>query len=425
MTRRAAQTEQEQRSDSSSRVGSDALAVGLGYLASFAYPLVSLPLLTRAFGPHLLGQFIVALTLLQFVVYITDFGFQKSALRRVALARTAQERSKVLFSTLAATAALWAAAAIVLMIIVALVPGMRSHWQLYALGLGIVGLGAMYPTWFLQGIGRVKTFAVLTSISRLVALACLLLTVHGPGDTLPAMLWQQLPQALSGLISLVMILGPWRAARWTRVRIEQVREALRDSWPMFLANVSQVAIAGSGAVVLGIVSTPTHVAYYGAAERFANAARGVMNGVVDSMLPRMTRSDDSSRSMHRLILFGTVAVYGLAGVCLIVFAPLVVPWYLGETMRPTVPVTQVLGVSLVLAGIVQALVLRATAMHHFTTVARVSAIVAVVHVALLFPAGAMWNATGAACVAVLSEALLAGLYLLDLRSSRRAEAALP
>ena len=84
-----------QGQDSSLRAGSDAIVVGIGYLASFAYPLVSLPLLSRVLGAHDLGRLLFALALVQLIVPLSDFGFGRSALRRIAVARTVEERSRV------------------------------------------------------------------------------------------------------------------------------------------------------------------------------------------------------------------------------------------------------------------------------------------------------------------------------------------
>lgn len=406
--------------DSSLRVGTDALVVGLGYLASFAYPLVSLPLLARVLGVHGLGRFVLALALVQLIVQLSDFGFGKSALRRIALARTRTERSKIAASSLGGIGLLWLGGTTLLMGIVFLVPALREQWPLYAVGLAMIGVGATYPTWLLQGMGRLRSFALLTSGSRLVALAFLVLTVHTPDDALLAMVWQQFPLALSAVAGWFMVLVVWRDARVVRTNTAQVREALADSWPMFVANLANMTISGSNTVALGIVSSPAQVAFFGAAERFGNAVRGIMHGVVDAMLPRMARGEETSRSIERTITAGIIGTYALAGVTMLVAAPVIVPWYLGAEMAPAALVTQLIGAALILSGVQMALFLRATAQHRFRTVARFAAVGTICHVLLLFPAAWMWGAVGAAGATIVSEGTIAGLYVVDsLRRSRR------
>lgn len=408
--------------DTTRRVASDALAVGLGYLASFAYPLVSLPLLARVFGVEDLGRFMFALAVLQLVVQFTDFGFGMSALRRIAIARTRAERSRVAFATLAATAGLWLVASAVLMLVVLIVPGLHDQWPIYLIGLLLIGVGAMYPKWLLQGTGRVKAFALLTAVSRLVALVLLVFTVNSADDDWLAMTWQQFPLALSAVSSWVIILWWWKDVHVVRPRASETLEALRDSTPMFFSNVASIIMGSANSVVLGVVSSPTAVAYFSAAERFGNAARGVMRGVVDAMLPRMTRGHSEgpgTSSLQRMILIGIMSAYVVAGLCLVIFAPMVVPWYLGADMAPAAGVTQLVGIALAIGGVETALMLKATAEHRFRLVARFALIGACEHLVLLFVTGSLWGAHGIGCAMIVTETLMGVLYARDALRRRR------
>lgn len=407
------------RPDSSLRAGFDAVIIGAGYLVSFAYPLVSLPLLARVLGAHDLGHFLLALALVQLVVFVADFGFGKSALRRISVARTREERSQIAVATIASIFLLWSAAGTVLMSIVLLVPQLRAEWGLYLVGVLVVGAGVLYPDWLLQGMGRVRSFTLIMVVSRLIALVLLVLTVRTPGELILPMLWQQLPLALSAVIGWFMILVVWRDARVVRTSVPQIRDALSDSAPMFVAGIANLAISGTNTIALGVVSTPIHIAFFGAAERFGNAVRGVMHGIADAMLPRMARGDDGGRGIQTAIMVGVMGSYALAGIALVVLSPMIIPWYLGDEMRGAVPVSQIIGISLIPSGVVMALFLRATGQHRFRIAARFAVIGALCHVVLLFPAGWLWGSIGAAAVAIVSESTIALLYLIDAVRQRR------
>lgn len=407
------------RHDSSLRAGSDAVVIGAGYLVSFAYPLVSLPLLARVLGAHDLGRFLLALALVQLVVFVADFGFGKSAVRRISVTRTREERSRIAVATIASIFLLWSAAGTVLMSIVLLVPQLRAEWGLYLVGVLVVGAGLLYPDWLLQGMGRLRSFTLIMVVSRLIALVLLVLTVRTPGELMLPMLWQQFPLALSAVIAWFMVLVVWRDARLVRTSVPQIRDALSDSAPMFVAGIANLAISGSNTIVLGAVSTPIHIAFFGAAERFGNAVRGVMHGIVDAMLPRMARGGDGGRGIQTTIMVGVMGCYALAGIGLVVLSPMVIPWYLGDEMRGAVPVSQIIGISLLPSGVVMALFLRATGQHRFRVAARFAVIGAICHVVLLFPAGWLWGSIGAAAVAIVSETTIAILYLIDAVLQRR------
>ncbi|MBK0332476.1 oligosaccharide flippase family protein [Brachybacterium sp. MASK1Z-5] len=408
--------------DSAKRVSTDVLAIGLGYLASFAYPLVSLPYLGRVMGASELGHLMFALAVLQIVKSVVDFGFDQSSLRSIAVSASTAERSRVAAETLAAKLLIWTACTLVLMSTVLIVPGLRERWLMYAVGLLLIGLGEMYPSWFLQGTGRVKEFALLTAVSRLISLGLLLLTVNSADDMVLAMLWQQFPFALSALVGWFMLRVVWKEAHWVVPRWAGVSGTIRDSWPLFISSVAFLLMSTVNTVVLGVLSTSRQVAFFGAGERFSNAARGVMYGVTGAMLPRMTREDAGARSIQRLISTGIVLAYTCAGIMLIVASPWFVPWYLGEGFDPTITVMQLMGIALLPVGLSSMLALRATANHRFRDVGRISMTGALLHLALLIPASWLWGAVGASAALIASEVLLAALYIRDLVQRRRAAA---
>ena len=102
------------------RLSGDAGLVTLGQLVSYAYPIVSIPLLSRVLGIDGLGVFILTLAVIQILLVWTDFGFGFSALRRTSVAATPAERQAVASATITAKLALWAFGSIVLLVVVLL-----------------------------------------------------------------------------------------------------------------------------------------------------------------------------------------------------------------------------------------------------------------------------------------------------------------
>ena len=112
---------------------------------TYAYPIVSIPLLSRVLGIDGLGVFIVTLAVIQMLLVWTDFGFGFSALRRTAAADTAVERQAVASATITAKLALWAVGSVVLLLVVLTVPSMRQHLHLYLFGRAAVRRGRLVP----------------------------------------------------------------------------------------------------------------------------------------------------------------------------------------------------------------------------------------------------------------------------------------
>lgn len=391
------------------RLGGDATAVALGQMSAYVYPLISIPYLSRIFGTNGLGQLLLAMAIINVMVLIVDFGFGMSALRRVSLAKTVRERSHIVASTLAAKLLLLVGSASVLSVAVLLVPGLRDHWQLYLIG-GALTIGAVvYPTWLLQGIGRVKTFAAVHALSRLAALGGLLLTVRSGSDGNLAVFWQFVPASI-GAAATWLFLSAIGCRQVDRPTWSAALGALRESGPLFIGSVATIIISAMNTVLIGVFSTIQQVAFYATGERLANALRGVMGGVQQSLLPRVSASVglEGGAALRRAVLTGLVATYGLAGIALTASSGFLVPWYLGHGFDAAIPVAQLLGVSVCITGVSTALTLLLIAYGQAAISSRVLVKAAVLHLIVLplacIPFGAV-GAAGAVCVTELFIAL--------------------
>lgn len=401
------------------RLSGDAGAVALGQISAFAYPIVSIPFLSRTLGNTGLGRLIFAMAIIQLVIYVVDFGFGMSALRAVSVARTASDRGRVVGATLGAKVLLLAACTLVLVPTVFLIPTLHDHWLLYIVGLlAMVGQVA-FPSWLLQGLGRMKTFALITAVSRLIALGGLLLTVRSDTDTSWAMLWQFAPVSIAAAICWVHLhrIGLGQLQFPT---LSEIRSTLRDSSPLFISTMATMVVGAANAVILGTVSTLHQVAFFGTAERMSNAARGILSGVQEAMLPRMIAAevDEHGVAVRRTIMVAMAAFSMLAGVAIIVTARWFIPWYLGPGFDGAVPVARILAVALCLTGFTTVFTLVLVARNEYRTVSMVMAVGAIIHLALL-PFGAIvYGAVGAALAVVATEICLASMMAMAYRRSQ-------
>lgn len=389
-------------------IGGDALAVGLGQLAAFIYPIVSLPLLTRLLGAHTFGRVVIIVAVLQLLVRLCDYGFSVSAVRRMAIASDRGERSTVIISTLFAVVLLWAAGTTVLLGVVSLLPSLRGDLPLYLIGAVVIAGGIGFPSWLLQGLRRLKLFAVVTALSRAIALVGLLLTVSGEADIGWAIAWQFAPPTIAALIVWPILAR--RSVTWRTPRLAAARFALRDGRHLFASSLAHSLMGSAPVVVLGLVSVPTQAASYGAAERFGNAGRGVLFTVTDSLMPRMVDArGDRGRSQRRAIMAGVFALFALAGAVLIVSAGWFVPWYLGPGFDEVVPVTRIIGLALVAGGGIAVLMLDLNSQGRYSATASAMMCGAGIHLAVLVPMAIGFGAVGAAWALVLGELCITGI----------------
>ncbi|MEY9257647.1 PST family polysaccharide transporter [Brevibacterium epidermidis] len=388
-------------------LGGDALAVGLGQLAAFIYPIVSLPLLTRVLGVSAFGRVVIVVAVLQLLVRLCDYGFSVSAVRRMAVAKDEKDRSSVIFSTLLAVAVLWVTGVAILLAVAAAVPRLNNDFGLYLIGSLVIVGGLAFPSWLLQGLRRLRLFAFATALSRVVALLGLVLSVHQPGDIGWAVVWQFAPPMIAALIVWPIIAH--RCVRWVRPSFAEARFALSDGRHLFFSSLAQSLIGSAPVVMLGLVANPIQAAHYGAAERFGNAGRGILFAVTDALMPRMVDARSSrgrGLGSPTFIMITIFALFALGGLGLIIVAPWFVPLYLGTGFDDVVPTTQIIGLALIVSGGIAVFMLDLNSQHRYFHTAAAMVVGAVVHLLILVPLALAFGAIGAAWSLVLGELLI-------------------
>lgn len=393
------------------RLGGAAGLVGLGQIVSYAYPLVSIPLLSRVLGIEGLGVFIVTLAVIQMLLVWTDFGFGFSALRRTAVAGDAAGRQWVASSTITAKLLLWAGGSVVLIGVVLVVPSLRPHLNLYLVGVVLSVGAALYPMWYLQGTGRLKLYALLTGGSRVVALIGLVLTVRRGDQLVLAVFWQFLPYLLCAAVCWA-VMARQRDVSLRLSGTADAVDALRDSLPLFVSLISGQVIVNSSTILLGQFASYRQVGLFGPADRLTSAILGVVVAVEQAMMPNVTAAHERPDlpNQRRLILGGFVGAYGLAGLVLAVTAPVLIPWYLGADFTDAVPVVQLMGLATAIIGLTRTFAFDLIAADRSTVCSVVTTVGAAWHL-LAASLGAWWWGAMGVAVSICVTQLLMGLAM--------------
>lgn len=393
------------------RLGGDAGLVSLGQIVSYAYPLVSIPLLSRVLGIDGLGVFIVTLAVIQILLVWTDFGFGFSALRRTSVAGSSAERQAVAAATITAKLTLWAVGSVVLLVAVLSVPSMRQHFDLYLVGVLLSVGAAVYPMWYLQGTGRLKLYAVLTGGSRVVALVGLVLTVRSDDQLTLAVFWQFLPYALSAVVCWAVL----KRQKDVSLRLSTLPEAnaaLTDSLPLFVSLISGQLIVNSSSILLGQLAGYRQVGLFGPADRLSSAINGVIVAVEQAMMPRVAAAHEHPHepNQRKLILGILSGCYGIAGLLLVAVAPLLIPWYLGEGFADAVPIVQLMGVATIITGVTRTFALDLIAAGRSKVCSIVTTVAVGWHLVTAMLGAWLWGAEGVA-VAICGTQLFMGVAM--------------
>ncbi|MBU9578540.1 oligosaccharide flippase family protein [Ralstonia mannitolilytica] len=307
--------------------------------SNYLLPLLTLPYLGRVLSVNAFGRLALAQALTQYLVMLTEYGFNLTATRRISIARSDRQAvSRIFTDTLAAKTVLAAAGYAFVMALVSIVPKFEGMALLVSASyVGVIG-SVLLPLWLFQGLEDMKLLVLASSTARILAVIAIFLTVHDDRDLVSAAVLQNAGTLFAGLIAVGLI-RYHRTASLLRPSWQGTWAAMKDGWSMFLANIAISFYTTLNTVLLGLFGTSSDVAYFSAADKLRFAAQGVLQPIAQAIYPRVSlafsegRQDDARRLMKKGgALLVTLAI--AAGTLFIFGSEPIASHYLGPDLQP-------------------------------------------------------------------------------------------
>ena len=324
---------------------------GLNYIL----PLITVPYLMRTVGITDYGFIALGQSLNMIFVTFTDYGFNLSATKQIAIARNDKKGlGKIYSSVLSVKLLLMITSIVVMFLLVMLIPKFNEDALFYLLFFGITIGTVIFPVWFFQGVEEMKYITVLNIFSKTVFTIGLLFVVKGSEDLLFVPILLSAGHILVGVVSLFII----RVKFKIRYRIPKVSEMVyqfKQGWTIFLSNVAVSFFTSANTVFLGILSTKTQVGYYASAEKLINAASSAVHPIAQTLFPHISNLAEESKDKAIIFIRKSLKIVLLITVPItlvtLIFADLIINIFYGEHLPQTVLALRLLSVLPILIGI--------------------------------------------------------------------------
>lgn len=315
---------------------------GLQYILNF----ITFPFLVRVLGVDGFGQLSFVISVVQYFLLFSNFGFDLSAPKAIARHDKGIQRSYWFSSIYLAK--------ILILVVLTLIFGIFLYifnqyyhvsWLLYcAVYLNVVGT-ALFPIWFFQGIQQMRYITIVSTIGKLVSVVGVFLCVSSSSD----IVWAAGFLSCSNIVATIFSWGIlWKMFPnlLCRVKWKQIKRVIHNSFPYFTSMIAINIYTSTTIVLLGIISSEYAVGLYSASIRIIDAIRGALNPIVDSLYPYIVRTAKDSKNQALVILrksfcilsFGTFVV----SIGLFFTAGCIVDLVMGSNYEGAVPIFRVL-----------------------------------------------------------------------------------
>ena len=312
---------------------------GLNYIL----PLITIPFLFNQLGVEKYGLTNFSFAFIQYFVVLTDFGFGLSGTRYIAVNRDDKnEINRFLCSATIARLFFASLSFLIYLLAIFFIPSF-SKFKLYTLLFFGVVIGNVFnPTWFFQGIERMKYNTLLYTITRTVSILPLFIFVRGEEDFYFIPICYSAGSIISGFFSLLLIKYMFKMSFfWTSFK--EIRIVTIDSSRYFFSRVSNSLYTNTNSFILGLVCGNVAVGYYSLAEKIYLALSSVYAPINGALFPYMTKEKNQSL-IKKVIKWGTLINTSLVVVFYFIF-PYICPLFFDDFSSQSMMVLSILLVS--------------------------------------------------------------------------------
>ncbi len=249
--------------------------------------LIVIPYVVSVLGAEGFGVIAVAQVSLFYLSVLVDYGFNRSAIREVALFRNDHQKLSSIFSSVIFSRLVLSIFAFTLLVLmVEIIPLFHAHKTVYYYGFSFVLGQALLMNWFFQGMEQMKYNAISSFFSRVLFTLLVFVFIKHPDDTPRYLFFMGLGNMVTGLFSMLAGFYQYKL-KWVKPSFTNIRKQLKDGWPYTVSNLSMTTIQYGGLFILRLFSNDLVVGYYSIAEKIYFAMKMMLDVFSQAAYPRV------------------------------------------------------------------------------------------------------------------------------------------
>lgn len=318
------------------------LSLGFLQVASYIFPLFTVPYLAHVIGADYLGEIAFASAVMVYFQTIVDYGFVYSGVRDVARNRDSLAKVSDIYSlVMCSRFFLLIVSFIILIILIIIVPKFTSLWQILLMSFFIVVGHSMFPDWIFQGMERMKYITIFNVSVKFFFTICIFIFIKDADNYLLQPLFLSMGYLLCGLVAMTVI-RQW-GIKLHFVPLKDIFIGLRKNVDLFLNSLVPNLYGSTSVLFLGFWHGNTANGIFDAANRFNSASSSLFSIVSRTFYPFLSRRMDKHGIFERINL----ALSGVIGATLFFGSPLIIHILFPEDFYGAIPTLRIIGVSII------------------------------------------------------------------------------
>ena len=272
------------------KITENAISLTLVQLINLVLPLLALPYLARVLGADSLGKVVFAMAISQILLILSDFGFNLSAAKDVAVYRNDNNKLFEIWGTVTIIKIILSSVIVFILYLSGLFfERIGNDLILYLLACTAVIGNIIYPQWLFQGLEQLKYVSFIQILSRILLFIMLLLCVKNETDIYWAVFLQSAGGLLAGFILIPKLLKIFKFSEKKISEKDFFIKQLKYSWIIFIPNIFGNLYLSCNTFFLGLMLPPSLVANYYIAEKLIRASISLCSPISNAFFPNQVR----------------------------------------------------------------------------------------------------------------------------------------
>jgi len=302
------------------------------------------PYLIRTLGAQSYGLFIFAVSVSNYFIIAIEFGFHMPALKIVAENKTdTRVKNNVVSAIFTAKFFIAIAVSALFVIFAFLFSRINTNLALFSVVFSQIIASVIYPSWYFQGIQKMKIPTYIQLTIRVLSLPFLFLFIHTGDDILIYATIFSASNIVNALLC-VLYLYKYEYIKYQFVKFSAIKQYFNDAKPFFWSSSTGVIKEESVNILIGSLFGMSELAFYNLAEKIVKIPRLLTMNINDAIFPKFI-SENKKNNVSKIIKFEMwigIAIIAL----IIIFGKWAVLLLGGNEMQSAYPMAVILSITI-------------------------------------------------------------------------------
>lgn len=304
--------------------------------------LIIYPFLIRTLGANSYGHYVFAFSISVYFVSLVQFGFDTPALKSISQYPNDKKlHSEVISAVFFSKLALFFLSLIIFLTLLVTVNIFRANYWLFIICYLQVFSNILFPTWYFQGIQKMRVVTYIQLSLKVISLPLLFLFIKHPDDIVKFAAITISTGLLGGIIAM-FILRYTNSIRLIWVPLNKLKQNFNDAIPFFLSSSMNTIKQQTATILLGSFFSMSDVALYDLAMKIYSVPTTLISSINSALFPKMMTSEWKvvTKVLKIENLIGLFIILGL-----MIFGKWIIVFMGGEIMLASYPILIILSFS--------------------------------------------------------------------------------